>query len=296
MLTTQKYSPFLEALCNLSLGSLVLNITVPLPLYNPVSCFPRSSQRNRSCIAICWASLAMWQRWRNSAHSSWPPSSSVCSGECQANEQLGQVNALQCWSWITWRLFNLWCLRLFFHSKKAKRKSFDNFLNALDCRGLFVVLMSLKSCIPGERCSCFRLEMFFPMAVSDHNKRHAGFVFCKMLSKVVLEPHNDLFSLGSNLLESKADGIEVSYNACGVLSHIMFDGPEAWGICEPHREEVVKRMWAAIQSWDINSRRNINYRWGIEKYDSFSQQPGLSQKASTNRQKGKDTAERGGSA
>ncbi|XP_020821129.1 protein zer-1 homolog isoform X1 [Phascolarctos cinereus] len=64
----------------------------------------------------------------------------------------------------------------------------------------------------------------------------------------------------SNLLESKADGIEVSYNACGVLSHIMFDGPEAWGICEPQREEVVERMWAAIQSWDINSRRNINYR------------------------------------
>lgn len=102
--------------------------------------------------------------------------------------------------------------------------------------------------------------MFSPMTVSDHNKRHAGFVFCKMLRKVVLEPPNDLFSLGSNLLESKADGIEVSYNACGVLSHIMFDGPEAWGICEPHREEVVKRMWAAIQSWDINSRRNINYR------------------------------------
>ncbi|XP_007475163.1 protein zer-1 homolog isoform X3 [Monodelphis domestica] len=64
----------------------------------------------------------------------------------------------------------------------------------------------------------------------------------------------------SNLLESKADGIEVSYNACGVLSHIMFDGPEAWGICEPRREEVVERMWTAIQSWDINSRRNINYR------------------------------------
>ena len=69
--------------------------------------------------------------------------------------------------------------------------------------------------------------------------------------------------LGSNLLESKADGIEVSYNACGVLSHIMFDGPEAWGICEPQREEVEERMWAAIQSWDINSRRNINYRCGV---------------------------------
>lgn len=69
--------------------------------------------------------------------------------------------------------------------------------------------------------------------------------------------------LGSNLLESKADGIEVSYNACGVLSHIMFDGPEAWGICEPQREEVEERMWAAIQSWDINSRRNINYRCAV---------------------------------
>uniref|UniRef100_A0A8C5R0M1 Protein zer-1 homolog n=1 Tax=Leptobrachium leishanense TaxID=445787 RepID=A0A8C5R0M1_9ANUR len=64
----------------------------------------------------------------------------------------------------------------------------------------------------------------------------------------------------SNLLESKADGIEVSYNACGVLSHIMFDGPQAWFIGEPTRQEVVERMWNAIRSWDISSRRNINYR------------------------------------
>ncbi|XP_069465285.1 protein zer-1 homolog [Ambystoma mexicanum] len=64
----------------------------------------------------------------------------------------------------------------------------------------------------------------------------------------------------SNLLESKADGIEVSYNACGVLSHIMFDGPDAWFISEPSRDEVVDRMWGAIQSWDFSSRRNINYR------------------------------------
>ncbi|XP_058015288.1 protein zer-1 homolog [Ahaetulla prasina] len=64
----------------------------------------------------------------------------------------------------------------------------------------------------------------------------------------------------SNLLDSEADGIEVSYNACGVLSHIMFDGPEAWLIAEPSRDQVVDRMWAAIQRWDVNSRRNINYR------------------------------------
>ncbi|KAL4609566.1 hypothetical protein GN956_G23626 [Arapaima gigas] len=64
----------------------------------------------------------------------------------------------------------------------------------------------------------------------------------------------------SNLLDSKADGIEVSYNACGVLSHIMFDGPEAWAIMQPHRDEVMNRMWDAIRSWDVSSRRNINYR------------------------------------
>lgn len=64
----------------------------------------------------------------------------------------------------------------------------------------------------------------------------------------------------SELLDSKADGIEVSYNACGVLSHIMFDGPDAWDMEEPKRSHVMDKMWAAIRSWDVSSRRNINYR------------------------------------
>ncbi|XP_063066310.1 protein zer-1 homolog [Engraulis encrasicolus] len=64
----------------------------------------------------------------------------------------------------------------------------------------------------------------------------------------------------TELLESKADGIEVSYNACGVLSHIMFDGPDAWPMEEPGRDQVMQKMWDAIQSWDVSSRRNINYR------------------------------------
>lgn len=69
----------------------------------------------------------------------------------------------------------------------------------------------------------------------------------------------------------------MSYNACGVLSHIMFDGPEAWGICEPQREEVEERMWAAIQSWDINSRRNINYRCGVGRAGRVLRQDPYSQ-------------------
>uniref|UniRef100_A0A7N8WSB0 Protein zer-1 homolog n=1 Tax=Mastacembelus armatus TaxID=205130 RepID=A0A7N8WSB0_9TELE len=80
----------------------------------------------------------------------------------------------------------------------------------------------------------------------------------KVLRPQLLTPQ--FITVFSNLLDSKADGIEVSYNACGVLSHIMFDGPEVWSMEEPRREIVMKKMWDAIQSWDVSSRRNINYR------------------------------------
>lgn len=80
----------------------------------------------------------------------------------------------------------------------------------------------------------------------------------KALRPQLLTPQ--FISVFSNLLDSKADGIEVSYNACGVLSHIMFDGPEVWSMDEPSRETVMDKMWEAIQSWDVSSRRNINYR------------------------------------
>ena len=37
------------------------------------------------------------------------------------------------------------------------------------------------------------------------------------------------------LLDSCRDGIEVSYNAAGVLAHMASDGPEAWTIENPER-------------------------------------------------------------
>uniref|UniRef100_A0A667WPA8 Protein zer-1 homolog n=1 Tax=Myripristis murdjan TaxID=586833 RepID=A0A667WPA8_9TELE len=80
----------------------------------------------------------------------------------------------------------------------------------------------------------------------------------KALRPQLLTPQ--FITVFSNLLDSKADGIEVSYNACGVLSHIMFDGPEVWSMEEPRRDMVMDKMWDAIQSWDVSSRRNINYR------------------------------------
>jgi Zyg-11 family protein len=63
------------------------------------------------------------------------------------------------------------------------------------------------------------------------------------------------------LLDSTSDGIEVSYNACGVLSHMCFDGKAAWTILMPTRDSVMQKMRAAIKRWPIKSKRNINYRY-----------------------------------
>ncbi|ROT86074.1 Protein zer-1 [Penaeus vannamei] len=71
---------------------------------------------------------------------------------------------------------------------------------------------------------------------------------------------SDLLTTFADLLDSNSDGIEVSYNAAGVLSHIASDGVEAWTIDHPTRNEVLERMVAAIERWDLASKRNINYR------------------------------------
>lgn len=67
----------------------------------------------------------------------------------------------------------------------------------------------------------------------------------------------------STLLDSKSDGIEVSYNAAGILSHIASDGEEAWNessVTILQRDDVLKAMVKAIERWDLNSTRRINYR------------------------------------
>ncbi|XP_050073935.1 protein zer-1 homolog [Anopheles maculipalpis] len=64
----------------------------------------------------------------------------------------------------------------------------------------------------------------------------------------------------SDLLDSSSDGIEVSYNAAGVLAHIASDGAEAWKIPRPSRYSVLVRMVEAIERWDLSAERNINYR------------------------------------
>lgn len=64
----------------------------------------------------------------------------------------------------------------------------------------------------------------------------------------------------ANLLRSNSDGIEVPYNAAGILAHMASDGIDAWTIEKPTRTEVLKYMVQAIDSWDLSAERNINYR------------------------------------
>lgn len=71
---------------------------------------------------------------------------------------------------------------------------------------------------------------------------------------------SEYISVFAELLSSKSDGIEVSYNAAGVLAHIASDGPETWTIMSPTREEVLDKMFLAIERWNLNTERNINYR------------------------------------
>lgn len=64
----------------------------------------------------------------------------------------------------------------------------------------------------------------------------------------------------ANMLCSSSDGIEVSYNAAGILAHMASDGVEAWTVNIPSRNEVLKLMMQAIGRWDLYADRNINYR------------------------------------
>jgi len=67
-------------------------------------------------------------------------------------------------------------------------------------------------------------------------------------------------SVFCELLKNLSDGIEISYNSAGVLSHMLSDGPSAWRAVDPSREEATQAVIAAIATWQVSARRFINYR------------------------------------
>ena len=58
---------------------------------------------------------------------------------------------------------------------------------------------------------------------------------------------------------SHAD-LEISYNACGILAHILSDGEAIWTVESPSRAQIKQNMHSAIMTWNFRGERNINYR------------------------------------
>jgi len=78
------------------------------------------------------------------------------------------------------------------------------------------------------------------------------------LRKVLMtEEYLSLFVL---LLNKEVEGLEVSYNSAGLLSHILSDGPQAWTITTLTRDACMNKIIESIESWDLDANRNINYR------------------------------------
>jgi Zyg-11 family protein len=72
--------------------------------------------------------------------------------------------------------------------------------------------------------------------------------------------NTDFIAVFYRLLDSTQDNIEVSYNAAGVLAHILSDGNQAWNISSPVRRDVIEKLSSNVLRWDVTSQRNINYR------------------------------------
>lgn len=85
---------------------------------------------------------------------------------------------------------------------------------------------------------------------------------CKSLRKKFMQDR--YIRRFESLLLSPIDGIECSYNACGILAHLISEGQGFWDTHLPvgkiRFNKIMAKMCPAIDRWPINSRRNINYR------------------------------------
>ncbi|WAR30526.1 ZER1-like protein [Mya arenaria] len=72
----------------------------------------------------------------------------------------------------------------------------------------------------------------------------------RLRSTLMNEEYVQVFT---DFLESEKDVIEVSYNAAGVLSHLLSDGEKAWTIARPSRDEVIYRIvvWPDSTAGDV---------------------------------------------
>ncbi len=61
--------------------------------------------------------------------------------------------------------------------------------------------------------------------------------------------------------EFTGENLSISNSAAGVLAHLVAEGVEAWTVENPTRDAVRARLREVINTWDLESRRNVRYRW-----------------------------------
>jgi len=71
---------------------------------------------------------------------------------------------------------------------------------------------------------------------------------------------DNYISIFCALLDNLADGIEISYNSAGVLAHLVTEDEERWKQLSTSRDSVMDRIVRATRSWDLSTKRFINYR------------------------------------
>ncbi|CAB3402102.1 unnamed protein product [Caenorhabditis bovis] len=72
--------------------------------------------------------------------------------------------------------------------------------------------------------------------------------------------NDDYVKIFCALLETREDSIEISYNSAGVLAHMVSDGEEVWKPLAVSRDYVMTCIVRATASWQLDTRRFINYR------------------------------------
>ena len=65
------------------------------------------------------------------------------------------------------------------------------------------------------------------------------------------------------------ENLTISNSAAGVLAHLAADDPESWTIEKPSRETVKNRLRDTVNNWDLESRRNVRYRYRFETIPYF---------------------------
>lgn len=61
--------------------------------------------------------------------------------------------------------------------------------------------------------------------------------------------------------ELTRESLTISNSAAGVLAHLVADGPSCWIVDNPTRETVRNKLRDTVNGWDLESRRNVRYRY-----------------------------------